>query len=199
MKSVSSLCTILALSLCAACPVLAREGLYVRGELGRSDIDELALKDSSQLFGLDVGWRFAGNFGAELGFRDLGDYTGRSTSLRTNLKAQAFTAALSGKYQFNPEGVQGVYVDGRLGLANFDINGTEVNPNTPTQTRRYGASGSRVFFSLGLGYEMTENFGMAINYTRYRFERTLTPDSQNVGSKSEYELPALGVVAEFRF
>ena len=173
----------------------AREGLYVRGEVGRSDIDERNIKDSSSLVGIDVGWRFTENFGAELGFRDLGSFAG-TLSVPTELNADALTVALSGRTNFHPDQAQGFYLEGRFGIANFDVEGKET---FDTATRTFTASGSRPFFSLGAGYDMTEDFSMSVNYSRYQAEQVF---SGSVGAASrtlEVDFPALSIAAEFRF
>ena len=100
----AALSVVLALALTNAAQ--AREGLYVRGEVGRSDIDEQNIKDSSSLVGVDIGWRFTENFGAELGFRDLGSFAG-TVSVPTELNADALTVALSGRTNLHPDQVQG--------------------------------------------------------------------------------------------
>ncbi len=189
----SALAIVLAISLANAAQ--AREGLYVRGEIGRSDVDEQNIKDSSSLVGIDVGWRFTENFGAELGFRDLGSFAG-TVSVPTELNADALTVALSGRTNLQPDQVQGFYLEGRFGIANFDVEGKET---FGTATRPFTASGTRPFFSLGAGYDMTKDFSMAVNYSRYQAEQVF---SGSVGAASrtlEVDFPALSIVAEFRF
>lgn len=173
----------------------AREGLYVRGEVGRSDVDEKNIKDSSSLVGVDIGWRFTENFGAELGFRDLGSFAG-TVSVPTELNAHAFTVALSGRSNFHPDTAQGFYLDGRFGLANFNVKGKQI---FGTASRRFTASGSRPFFSLGAGYDMTEDFSMAVNYSRYQAEQIFTASATTTSQTLAVDFPAISITAEFRF
>ena len=173
----------------------AREGLYVRGEIGRSDIDEKNINDSSSLVGVDIGWRFTENFGAELGFRDLGSFAG-TVIVPTELNADAFTVALSGLTNLHPDTAQGFYLDGRFGLANFDVKGKEI---FGTVSRPFTASGSRPFFSLGAGYDMTEDFSMAVNYSRYQAEQIFSGSVGATSQTLDVDFPALSITAEFRF
>jgi hypothetical protein len=174
----------------------AQEGLYVRGEVGRSDIDEVNIKDSSNQFGIDIGWRFTEHFGAELGFRDLGKFTG-NISAPTTLNADALTVALSGRANLHQGETQGIYLEGRFGLANFDVKGTETF--SAGAARRYNESGSRPFFSIGAGYDMTDNFGMAISYSRYQAKQIFSGSVGGVSKKIDVDFPTLGITAEFRF
>ncbi len=173
----------------------AREGLYVRGEVGRTDVDERNINDSSSLVGVDIGWRFTENFGAELGFRDLGSFAG-TVGVPTELNADALTVALSGRTHFHPDVAQGFYLEGRFGIANFDVKGKEI---FGTATRPFTANGSRPFFSLGAGYDMTEDFSMAVNYSRYQAEQIFTGSVTAASQTLDVEFPALSIVAEFRF
>ena len=192
-KSITVLAAVIALSLATAAQ--AREGLYVRGEVGRSDVDEPNIKDSSTLLGVDIGWRFTENFGAELGFRDLGSFSG-TAAVPTKLNADAFTIALSGRTNLHPDVAQGFYLEGRFGLANFDVEGQEVFATT---TPARNASGTRPFFSLGAGYDMTQDFSMAVNYSRYQAEKIFTGSAMTNIQTIDVDFPALSIVAEFRF
>lgn len=190
-KTVFALVT--ALSLASA--VQAREGLYVRGEVGRSDVDEQNIEDSSSLVGIDIGWRFTEHFGAELGFRDLGSFAGTVT-VPTELNADALTVALSGRTNLHPETAQGFYLEGRFGIANFDVKGKQF---FGTATRPFNTTGSRPFFSIGAGYDMTKDFSMAVNYSRYQAEQIFSTSAGGVSRLLDVEFPALSIVAEFRF
>jgi hypothetical protein len=187
------LATFVLSALCATAN--AQEGLYVRGELGRSDIDATNIKDSSSLAGIDVGWRFTENFGVELGYRNLGKFKGTVT-VPTDLKADAFTVALSGRANLHKGQAQGFFLDARFGIANPDTRGTEV---FGTVTRRYRLSGARPFFSVGAGYDMTENFGMAFSYSRYQARREVSASVSAPARNVDIDFPALSVSAEFRF
>ena len=189
----AALAVVIALTLATAAQ--AREGLYVRGEVGRSDVDERNIKDSSSLIGVDIGWRFTENFGAELGFRDLGSFAGTVT-VPTELNADALTVALSGRSNFHPDAAQGFYLEGRFGLANFDVKGKQI---FGTASRPFTASGSRPFFSVGAGYDMTEDFSMAVNYSRYQAEQIFTSSVTAASQTLDVDFPALSIVAEFRF
>ena len=184
-----------AITLTMATAAQAREGLYVRGEVGRTDVDERNINDSSSLVGIDIGWRFTENFGAELGFRDLGSFSGTLTT-PTELNADALTIALSGRSNFHPDAAQGFYLEGRFGIATFDVKGKEIFANA---TRPFTANGSRPFFSVGAGYDMTENFGMAVNYSRYQAEQIFTGSVSSASQTLDVDFPALSIVAEFRF
>ncbi len=182
------------IALTLATAAQAREGLYVRGEVGRSAVDESNIKDSSTLVGVDIGWRFTENFGAELGFRDLGSFSG-TVAVPTELNADAFTVALSGRTNLHPDVAQGFYLDGRFGLANFDVKGKEIFGSA----RPFTASGTRPFFSLGAGYDMTEDLSMAVNYSRYQAEKIFTGSATTNSQTIGVDFSAISIVAEFRF
>ena len=81
----------------------------------------------------------------------------------------------------------------RFGLANVQIKGIEgVAPGRP-----FDETGSRPYLSLGVGYEMTEQFGLAFSYSRYRFDRQIGTGTNT--RDATFDLPALALTAEFRF
>lgn len=192
-SSKAVLAIVIALTLATAAQ--AREGLYVRGEVGRSDVDEPNIEDSSSLLGVAIGWRFTENFGAELGFRDLGSFSG-TVAVPTELNADAFTVALSGRTNLHPDTAQGFYLEGRFGLANFDVEGQEI---FATPTPALTASGTRPFFSLGAGYDMTQDFSMGVNYSRYQAEQIFKGSPTAISRTIDVDFPAISIVAEFRF
>ena len=114
----------------------------------------------------------------------------------TKLNADAFTIALSGRTNLHPDVAQGFYLEGRFGLANFDVEGQEVFATT---TPARNASGTRPFFSLGAGYDMTQDFSMAVNYSRYQAEKIFTGSAMTNIQTIDVDFPALSIVAEFRF
>jgi OmpA-OmpF porin, OOP family len=192
----STLTLIASLALLTATTAHAREGLYVKVDLGRSDVSELNLDDSSETFGLDMGWRFTEHYGAELGFRDLGDYSGRAP-VASELDAEIFTVALSGRYEFNEDSDQGAFIEGRFGLGNYDVSGRE--QYTTTQARNFKASGTRPFFGVGAGYNLTQNFSLAFNYSRYQAQQNLALSVGGVTRNLDIVFPTLALSAEYRF
>lgn len=189
----SALAIVLALALANAAQ--AREGLYVRGEVGRSDIDEQNIKDSSSFLGVDIGWRFTENFGAELGFRDLGSFAG-TINAPAEMNADALTVALSGRTDLHPEQTRGLFFEGRFGIANFDVKNKEIFGSA---TRGYNSTGSRPFFSVGAGFDMTEDFSMSVNYSHYQAEQVFSSTVTAASRTLDVDFPALSIVAEFRF
>jgi OmpA-OmpF porin, OOP family len=187
---------IASLALLTVTQAQAREGLYVKIDLGRSDVSELNLDDSSETFGLDMGWRFTEHYGAELGFRDLGDYSGR-TPVSSELDAEIFTVALNGRYEFNEDADQGAFIEGRFGLGNYDVSGRE--QYTATQARNFKTSGSRPFFGVGAGYNLTRNFSLAFNYSRYQAEQNVALSAGGATRTVDIVFPTLALSAEYRF
>lgn len=192
-KSLTALAAVITLT--SASAAQAREGLYVRGEVGRSDVDEPNINDSSSLLGIDIGWRFTENFGAELGFRDLGSFVG-TVAVPTELNADAFTVALSGRTNLHADVAKGFYLEGRFGLANFDVEGQEI---FATPTPALTASGTRPFFSLGAGIDMTEDFSAGVSYSHYQAEQIFKGSPTATSRTLDVDFPVFSIVAEFRF
>jgi OmpA-OmpF porin, OOP family len=181
----------------------AEEGSYARFNVGRVSVDQLGLKDSHSSLGLDVGYRFTENYGAELGYHDFGDFSSSAGApIKNSINADSFTMALSAKYALHTGEFQGFYVDGRLGLANFTVKGSTYSAaqQSGQNAVRSKVSNSKLFLGLGAGYDMTKNFSMGISYTRFEGQTTLFQGSTGIALKNEtLRFPEIAFAAEFRF
>jgi OOP family OmpA-OmpF porin/outer membrane immunogenic protein len=158
----------LALASALTLPALAQAdtGVYLDGAAGRTAVDDQGLDDSDTAFRVGGGWRFLENFGAEVGYADLGKMSedvaiGGATA---SVSADGFYAGLSGKvplYDAN----NGFYVGARAGLYFWDATG---RLRQGTTTVRVDDSGNDFYVGVSGGYDFNEQFGLGLAYDRYQ-------------------------------
>ena len=123
-------------------------GGFIRGEIGRSNVDVEGFDtddDTSLLLG--GGYYFNKNFAVEGFWTNL--YDDNDASLH------GLGLGLVGKTNFANDNT-GFYLTGRLGVvrARGEIDGDDATSTKP-------------YFGVGAGYDFNENVGLGINYTRF--------------------------------
>ncbi len=162
------------------------DGFFVDGRYGRSDFDGSG-KDVA--LGVNGGYRW-GAFGLEGGYTDLGSLDhgyayigtpgGGSSGLHSGIDLSGWTVGANGHFNLNPNW----YLSARAGLfhwkADVDLVGVAQNAEF---------SGSDWYAGVGVGYDVSERFGVGLNYDRYRAGK----------SGLDFDADALSVNTEFRF
>jgi hypothetical protein len=162
------------------------DGFFVDGRYGRSDFDGSG-KDVA--LGVNGGYRW-GAFGLEGGYTDLGSLDhgyayigtpgGGSSGLHSGIDLSGWTVGANGHFNLNPNW----YLSARAGLfhwkADVDLVGVAQNAEF---------SGSDWYAGVGVGYDVSERFGVGLNYDRYRARK----------SGLDFDADALSVNTEFRF
>lgn len=180
----------------AATPVLAQEGLYARAQLGQSRLDFVDKSDTG--FGAAIGYRFTPNFGAEIGYYDLGGARfGGSTigGVSPSVDSSSFTVGLDARYPLEAED-RGFYLSGRLGAHWYENKGVE---NVRGLAVGFDNRDNNVYFGLGVGYAFNANFGVALNWTRFNSDIEVPAANGVSGFKVANDVDLVGVSAEFRF
>lgn len=158
----------LALAAALALPTFAAAdtGLYVDGAVGQASVDDEGIDDNDTAFRLGVGYRFLENFGAEIGYLDLGEVSeevaiGGATA---SVEADGFYAGVSGRiplYETNT----GFFLSARAGLYFWDATG---RLRQGTTTVRLDDSDNDFYVGVGAGYDFNEQFGLGLTYDRYQ-------------------------------
>jgi hypothetical protein len=143
-------------------------GGFVRGDVGRTnvDVDGFDDNDTALLFG--GGYYFNNNFAVEGFYSNLYD--------DNDAELSALGLGIVGKTNFGNDN-QGFYVDGRLGLARMrgEIDGFGDDTSTDP------------YFGVGFGYDFNENFGAGIKYTRYNADFDgLDTDANTLSASVEF-------------
>ncbi len=161
---------ILAIALAAtlAIPAVAsaQSGFFVDGGVGQVRVDESGFKDKDTHFRLGGGWNLNQNFGLEGGWTDFGSFSeqvaiGAATG---EFEADGWYAGVHAKVPFY-EGDSGFYARGRAGLLFWDASG---RIRVGTITERFSDSGNDPYFGIGAGYDLSRNFGVGLDYDRYK-------------------------------
>ena len=139
--------TVAAIALSAIASSAVAGDFYVTGTVGQSDARGTDLSDHKDTsFGVGAGWQFHKNFAAEIGYTNLGEFSGSGVIA----KAEAFQTSLVGSYKVAPK----LSVLGRVGLAatSLDVSG-ESNHKT---TALYG---------VGAQYQFTPQVAATLEFT----------------------------------
>lgn len=142
--------TIAALAVASITSSAMAQEFYVTGNVGQGDIRATTLSTHTDTsYGLTGGWQFHKNFAAELGYTNLGKFSGVGASA----KADAVQASLVASYEVAPK----VSVFGRLGLADTAL---EVAGD---QTYRKTSA----VYGVGAQYQFTPTVAGTLEFTQY--------------------------------
>jgi len=185
------------ISICLASVSAQAEGTSVRLDVGRSDIKANGVEDSTAIVGFTLAQVITDNIRAELGFRDLGSFTAKRTGVLAinELNAEMFEIGIAGQFPLT-EMVPGFYVEARIGMGFFDIGGKRqaaLAGQSLGPVVSYKASGNKLYYGVGAGYQMTEKFAVGLSFAEYSAEQEIGPDTSSI------DFPTLSVNATFRF
>lgn len=158
--------TLLSLALAGALtlPGIAQSdtGLYIDGGIGSASIDEHGIDDNDSAFRLGAGWRFVENFGAEIGYQDLGEIDADNNF--GSVEADGLYAGVAGRVPLH-EGETGFFLAARAGVYFWDATGRIGSGVTAV---RIDDSDNDFYVGIGAGYDISEQFGVGVSYDRYQ-------------------------------
>ena len=168
-------------------PVMAQGHGFIRGEVGRSDVD-LSLDgvsgtDEDTSWGVRGGYWFNANFAVE-GFYSQVYSTSYNDGFDTySAKLHGVGVGVVGKKNFGGAH-QGFFIGGRAGIsrgvATLDIDG---------DVEEAEASSAKPYFGVNAGYDFSERFGLSLNYDRLQAD----------GDGLDVDVDLLTLGAEVRF
>jgi hypothetical protein len=140
---------------------------FVRVEGGRSDVDVGvdgfgSTSDKDTTWGVRGGYWFNANFAVE-GFYDQLYSDSFNDGFDTyNVKLHAVGIGLAAKKNFGGDH-KGFFVGGRAGFARG-----VVTAELDGEVEDAEASSAKPYFGVNAGYDFNENFGVSINYDRFK-------------------------------
>ena len=165
-------------------------GWFVNGNVGRTSIDKGPYNDSDTGYAINGGYRWAVNpslaLGVEAGYNDLGNIhakhlvTGGNAIDGRKSSLHGWTAGVNGRFNIDPKW----YISGRAGLYAWKGDGVSHDDIT-----RHNFDKTSWYAGAGVGYNLTQNFSLGVNYDHYDAKKHGLNLSTNVASVS----------AEYRF
>lgn len=146
-------------------PALADGSGFVRGEIGRSDID-VTIDEMGSGSDEDTAWGFRGGYWFNPNIAIEGFYSQLySTTLDDGFdsyraKLHAVGVGLVAKKNFGGNH-QGFFISGRGGIARGVVT-VEIDGSMEGAE----ASSAKPYFGIGAGYDFNERFGLSVNYDR---------------------------------
>ncbi|MBV8657497.1 MAG: outer membrane beta-barrel protein [Burkholderiales bacterium] len=142
----------LALAAAVSTPALA-EGFYAGADLGRSKLEVdvgngYTASTNASSYSIFAGYQFNKNFGAEIGYRDLGKKTFATDTLKANATQISLIASVPLSNEFD--------LFGRIGIASL-----EAKDNSGSETK------SKAVYGVGARYAVTKEFGIRGEYDQY--------------------------------
>jgi OmpA-OmpF porin, OOP family len=156
------------------------DNFYVAGNLGKSDYRVNISHPNSVFQNVRFGWRWNGIIGAEIGYAYLGRRKAQSPYAESSVNARAGTLGLNAKYNF----YDGFFVTAHGGYLRSQRKNTvtyEAN-----DTYRFTSWNNGWYGGVGVGYDVTHNVSLALNYDNYHLQYQKSPfrDSVNVAAYS---------------
>lgn len=173
-----------------------QDNFFVAGNLGQTQARTSDLSHNNSVFqNVRFGWRWNGIIGAELGYvylgrpkADIGNGLGSLSA-----KPQAATVGLNAKYNF----YQNWFVTAHAG---YMRSRTELAQTSGDFESRYKTWNNGLYAGVGVGYDITRNFSLAVNYDDYRVQAGNSTSINYVGvDHGRFNVAAYSASVEYRF
>jgi len=159
------------------------DNFFVDGNLGQSDYRSGFGHDSSVFQNVRFGWRWNGYVGPEIGYV----YLGRGKGPQETLKPRAVTLGANGKYNF----YKNWFVTAHAGYLRSD------SYLTATATGDRDTSWNNGWYAgAGVGYDVTHNVSLSLNYDNYRVQYDHGGPGMGQGKSN---IAAFSAGVEYRF
>ena len=191
---------VLALALAAsavALPVLSMAqsadqgagGVFINGQVGRSELDKGIYDDHDTGYGGNVGyrWAFSPNvaIGVEGGYTKLGSFDPKNVGDLAGPLGRAdvkgWNLGVNGHFNLTPNW----YISARGGYFRGDVQGTYfADPATPV---RVDSTSNKYYAGAGFGYDFSRNVSVGLNYDYYKVDKDgLKFDPNLISVSGEY-------------
>lgn len=174
-----------------------QDNFFVAGQLGQTQFRNADLSHNNSVFqNVRFGWRWNGLVGPEIGYVYLGRpksdvYGDGSTSL--SLKPRAATIGVNAKYNF----YQNWFVTAHAGYLRAE---NKFALTSGGAENRYTTWNNGLYAGLGVGYDLTKNFSVGLNYDDYRLQSGNGTSANYVGAGHDRtNIAAYSASVEYRF
>lgn len=166
-----------------------QDNFFVAGQLGQTQYrTDLLSHDNGVFQNVRFGWRWNGLVGPEIGYVYLGRPKDVANDAQLSVKPRAATVGINAKYNF----YQNWFVTGHAGYMRSQTYVTGIYGDSSTRAK---TSNNGLYAGLGVGYDVTNNFSVGLNYDNYRVQvgnnTSVAHDRTNVAAYS--------ASAEYRF
>jgi OmpA-OmpF porin, OOP family len=170
-----------------------QDNFFAAGNLGQSDARAGGFDHKNSVFqNVRFGWRWNGIVGPEIGYVYLG--RPKTTVLGNDslsVKPQAATVGVNAKYNF----YQSWFVTAHAGYLRSR---TEAAYSFGDAQYRDKTWNNGLYAGLGVGYDVTKNVSLALNYDDYRIQTGNQTDTNLLG-RTRTNIAAYSASLEYRF
>lgn len=141
------------------------QNFYVAGNLGQTQNRNSDFGHNNSVFqNVRFGWRLNDHVGPEVGYVYLGRPKNVTDGVKTNLKSRAATVGVNGKYSI---GDSRWFVTGHAGYMRSMSYIGETYGDAESREKSWN---NGWFAGAGVGYDLTRNVSLAVNYDNYRLQ-----------------------------
>jgi len=165
------------------------DNFYAAGNLGQTQYRTDVTHPNSVFQNVRFGWRWDGIVGAELGYAYLGRRKSASDFAETSVNSRAATFGINTKYNF----YDGFFVTAHGGYLRSQR--TDTVDNAAHDSTQHTSWNNGWYGGVGLGYDVTRNVSLALNYDNYHLQYNHPDDS----FRDKVNVAAYSVSIEYRF
>ncbi|MBE1159555.1 outer membrane beta-barrel protein [Dyella acidiphila] len=166
------------------------DNFFAAGNLGQTQYRTDITHPHSVFQNVRFGWRWNGIVGAEVGYAYLGRRKSTGPFSETSVNARAATLGLNAKYNV----YDGFFVTAHGGYLRSQRTDTVTNYLTDGSSD-HRSWNNGLYGGLGLGYDVTHNVSLALNYDNYRLQYN-HPDDR---FRDKVNVAAYSASIEYRF
>lgn len=163
---------------------------FVTGNLGQSNYRVGGLSDKSDVFqSIRFGWRWNNIVGAEVGYTSLGQAKQYIGPFTTGFQPKAVILGVNAKYDFYGPW----FVSGHAGYLRSRTTGSVTYGDIRSTEKSWN---NGWYAGAGVGYNVTENVALSINYDNYHVKYGRGGSDQ---SQTNANVAAYSAALEYRF
>jgi OmpA-OmpF porin, OOP family len=141
-----------------------QDNFFVAGQLGQTQYrTDLLSHDNGVFQNVRFGWRWNGLVGPEIGYVYLGRPKDVANDAQLSVKPRAATVGINAKYNF----YQNWFVTGHAGYMRSQSYVTAISGDSSDRAKTWN---NGLYAGLGVGYDVTNNFSVGLNYDNYRVQ-----------------------------
>jgi len=170
-----------------------QENFFVDGQLGQTQARTGLLDHNNGVFqNVRFGWRWNGIVGPEVGYVYLGRPKADFGNASLSVKPRAVTVGVNAKYNVYENWFVTAHAGYLRSQTKFAWSGIIDN--------NYKTFNNGLYAGLGVGYDLTKNFSVGLNYDNYRINAGNSTSANYVGvGRTRVNVAAYSASVEYRF